>query len=133
MLVFSRKKSESIIIGDMIAVTVVEIRGDKVRLGVDAPKYVAVHRGECGDAFAIECQRTSQPIEKLVGPSLVLRGSLLIHSRKKNESIVINGDIKVIVVNIRADSVQLGFESPGEITLRRREVYEAVRRMDGEK
>jgi len=44
MLVLSRKKNESIVIGDGIVVSVVEIRGDKVRLGVEVPKQVPVHR-----------------------------------------------------------------------------------------
>ena len=46
MLVLSRKKSESIIIRDDIVITVVEVRGDKVRLGIEAPKEVPVHRRE---------------------------------------------------------------------------------------
>jgi len=46
MLVLSRKKNESIVIRDDIVVTVVEIRGDKVRLGIEAPKEVTVHRRE---------------------------------------------------------------------------------------
>ena len=46
MLVLSRKKNESVIIRDDIVVTVVEIRGDKVRLGIEAPKEVTVHRRE---------------------------------------------------------------------------------------
>ncbi len=51
MLVLSRKKNESIIINDNITVTVVEIRGDKVRLGIDAPKDVTVHRREVYEAI----------------------------------------------------------------------------------
>jgi carbon storage regulator len=51
MLVLSRKKDESIIINDHIRVTVVEIRGDKVRLGIDAPKDVTVHRREVYEAI----------------------------------------------------------------------------------
>jgi carbon storage regulator len=51
MLVLSRKKSESIIITDDIVVTVLEVRGDKVRLGIDAPKEVTVHRREVYDAI----------------------------------------------------------------------------------
>lgn len=51
MLVLSRKKNESIVIDDRIKITVVEIRGDKVRLGVDAPKEVPVHRQEVYDAI----------------------------------------------------------------------------------
>lgn len=46
MLVLSRKKSEQIVIGDDITVTVVEVRGDKVRLGIDAPRHIAIHRRE---------------------------------------------------------------------------------------
>jgi carbon storage regulator len=46
MLVLSRKKDESIIIRDDIVVTVLQIRGDKVRLGIDAPRGVSVHRIE---------------------------------------------------------------------------------------
>jgi carbon storage regulator len=51
MLVLSRKKNESIIINDHITVTVVEIRGDKVRLGIDAPKDISVHRREIFEAI----------------------------------------------------------------------------------
>ncbi len=51
MLVLSRKKNESIIINDNITIVVVEIRGDKVRLGVEAPKEVPVHRREVFDAI----------------------------------------------------------------------------------
>ncbi|MBI1901878.1 MAG: carbon storage regulator CsrA [Planctomycetia bacterium] len=51
MLVLSRKKNESIVINNDITIVVVEIRGDKVRLGVDAPKEVPVHRREVYDAI----------------------------------------------------------------------------------
>lgn len=51
MLVLSRKKNEAIIIGNDIKVVVVEIRRDKVRLGIEAPKEVTVHREEVYDAI----------------------------------------------------------------------------------
>jgi carbon storage regulator len=51
MLVFSRKKNEQIVIDEDIVITVVEIRGDKVRLGIEAPKEVPVHRREIYDAI----------------------------------------------------------------------------------
>ena len=44
MLVLSRQRDETIMIGDDIEVTVVDIRGDKVRLGINAPKEISVHR-----------------------------------------------------------------------------------------
>ncbi len=54
MLVLSRKKNESIVINDNITVVIVDVRGDKVRLGVDAPSDVTVHRKEVFDAIAKE-------------------------------------------------------------------------------
>jgi carbon storage regulator len=51
MLVLSRKKNESIVINNDITITVVEIRGDKVRLGIVAPKEVPVHRQEVYEAI----------------------------------------------------------------------------------
>lgn len=56
MLVLSRKKNESIRIGDNITIVVVEIKGDKVRLGIEAPRDTPVHRQEVYDAI----QRTQQ-------------------------------------------------------------------------
>lgn len=56
MLVLSRKKNESIVIDDNIVITVVEIRGDKVRLGIQAPKEVPVHRSEIYEAIQREQQ-----------------------------------------------------------------------------
>lgn len=51
MLVLSRRRDERIMIGDKVVVTVVEIRGDKVRLGIEAPKEVPVHRQEVYEAI----------------------------------------------------------------------------------
>jgi carbon storage regulator len=61
MLVLSRKKNESIVINNDITVTVVEIRGDKVRLGIVAPKEVPVHRQEVFDAIHGKNASTSAP------------------------------------------------------------------------
>ncbi len=51
MLVLSRKKNESIVIDDKITIVIVDIRGDKVRLGIDAPKDISVHRREIFEAI----------------------------------------------------------------------------------
>lgn len=54
MLVLSRQRDESIIIGDNIVITIVDIRGDKVRLGIQAPTEIPVHRQEVYDAIQRE-------------------------------------------------------------------------------
>ena len=54
MLVLSRQRDETIMIGDDIEVTVVDIRGDKVRLGINAPKAISVHRKEVYEAIKRE-------------------------------------------------------------------------------
>jgi carbon storage regulator len=51
MLVLSRRPNESIVINDKIVITVIEIRGDKVRLGIEAPRDVSVHRSEVYSAI----------------------------------------------------------------------------------
>lgn len=51
MLVLSRKKNEKIVINENITIVVVEIRGDKVRLGIEAPKEISVHREEVYNAI----------------------------------------------------------------------------------
>jgi len=60
MLVLSRQRDESIIIGDNIIVTIVDIRGEKVRLGIDAPTEIPVHRREVHEAIQRENLRASQ-------------------------------------------------------------------------
>ncbi len=60
MLVLSRQRDESIIIGDNIVVTIVDIRGDKVRLGIEAPTEIPVHRREVYEAIQRENLRASQ-------------------------------------------------------------------------
>jgi carbon storage regulator len=60
MLVLSRQRDESIIIGDNIIVTVVDVRGDKVRLGIEAPREVSVHRREVYEAIQRENQQASK-------------------------------------------------------------------------
>ncbi len=54
MLVLSRRKDESIMIGDDVEITIVDIRGDKVRLGITAPKTIPVHRREVYEAIQRE-------------------------------------------------------------------------------
>ncbi|MBX3357577.1 MAG: carbon storage regulator CsrA [Phycisphaeraceae bacterium] len=59
MLVLSRQRDETIMIGDEIEITVVDIRGDKVRLGITAPTRIAVHRKEVYEAIRAENERAS--------------------------------------------------------------------------
>ena len=67
MLVLSRQRDESIIIGDNIVVTIVDIRGDKVRLGIEAPTEIPVHRREVFEAIQRENLQASRMQPKDVG------------------------------------------------------------------
>jgi len=60
MLVLSRQRDESIMIGDTIVITIVDIRGDKVRLGISAPAEIPVHRQEVYEAIQRENLRAAQ-------------------------------------------------------------------------
>ncbi|NLX04086.1 MAG: carbon storage regulator CsrA [Phycisphaerae bacterium] len=60
MLVLSRQKDETIMIGDDVEITVVDIRGDKVRLGITAPPHIPVHRKEVYEAIKRENRAASQ-------------------------------------------------------------------------
>lgn len=66
MLVLSRQRDESIVIGGNIVITVVEIRGDKVRLGIQAPKEFSVHREEV--YTAIQRQMNAQAENQTQAP-----------------------------------------------------------------
>ena len=66
MLVLSRQRDESIMIGDDVEIIIVDVRGDKVRLGITAPKEIPVHRREIYDAIQrekAEKKQASEPAE----------------------------------------------------------------------
>lgn len=58
---------------------------------------------------------------------------MLVLSRKKNEAVIINNDITVVVVEIRGDKVRLGIEAPKEVPVHRKEVWAAIQREGSEK
>lgn len=60
MLVLSRQRDETIMIGDEVEITVVDIRGDKVRLGITAPRHIKVHRKEVYDAIKRENEQAAK-------------------------------------------------------------------------
>jgi carbon storage regulator len=68
MLILSRKIDEKIMIGDDISISIIEIRGDQVRIGVDAPKTVKVFRQEVFDAIKAENKAAAE--SKPVFPEL---------------------------------------------------------------
>jgi carbon storage regulator len=61
MLVLSRHRDESIMIGDNIIITIVDIRGDKVRIGIEAPNDVPVHRQEVYEAIKRDERKRNPP------------------------------------------------------------------------
>ena len=72
MLVLSRQRDQSIIIGDNVVITVVDVRGDKVKLGIEAPKEISVHRQEVYEAIQRENRQAAllKPDDaRLLGPN----------------------------------------------------------------
>ena len=66
MLVLSRKKNESIVVDENIVITVVEIRGDKVRLGIQAPREVPIHRSEVYEALMQQARQDTNDVDPCV-------------------------------------------------------------------
>lgn len=66
MLVLSRRKHEQIVINENITIMIVEIRGDKVRLGIDAPRNVPVHRKEVYDAIQQDQEGVTDETESTI-------------------------------------------------------------------
>jgi len=58
MLVLSRRKNESVIIGDNIEIIIADVRGDKVRLGINAPREISVHRKEVYKEIQLQREKT---------------------------------------------------------------------------
>lgn len=63
MLALTRRIGERIVIGDNIVLTVVDIKGDSIRLGIDAPKTVKIYRGEIYDEIVAENQKAAAPLD----------------------------------------------------------------------
>lgn len=132
MLVLSRHRGESIVIGTML-VTVIDIRGDKVRLSIAAPKEIPVHRLEVFQALCRENGGTEpDPVPYQSSWKLPDEPSGLVLSRRRDETIVINTHIRIVIVDIRGDKVRLGIEAPQDIPVHRREVYDAKQREAGQ-
>ena len=66
MLVLSRRVGESVVIGDDVTITVLEVRGDVIRIGIDAPRSVAVHRAELLEQLETSNREAASPSENAV-------------------------------------------------------------------
>ncbi len=66
MLVLSRRAGESVVVGDNVTITILEVRGDVVRVGIDAPRSVAVHRAELLQALESSNREAASPSEQAV-------------------------------------------------------------------
>ena len=127
MIVLTRQKGESVMIGDDVEVIIVDVRGAKVRLGITAPKHIPIHRKEIYDAIPIEkdslLTNKSGDEVSIIGDEVP---SLLVLSRERGESIMIGDDVEVIIVDVRGDKVRLGITAPKYIPIHRKEIYDSI-------
>lgn len=63
MLALTRKAGERIVIADNIVLTIVDVKGDNVRLAIEAPKHIKIYRGEIYDAIAAENKQAAAPVD----------------------------------------------------------------------
>lgn len=94
MLVLSRKKNESIVINDNITVVIVDVRGDKVRLGVDAPSNVTVHRKEIFDVISKETLGLSD-VSEPQGATLPLSNSVSLSEESDTATVLLEPRIGI--------------------------------------
>ena len=112
VLVFSRKVGQSIAIGESVTVTIVNIRGQHVRIGVSAPNDMPVSRGEIPHSAAGEFNSYSGSLQK----------GTIACSRKTGQRILLGNDVSLEVIGIAADSVRLGIDAPPDIRVIRTEL-----------
>ncbi len=86
MLVLSRKKNESIVVDGAIVITVVEIRGDKVRLGIEAPREIAIHRSEVHAAIQAQLAAEGDHPPPAVTPGLEAANDAVLETRIAGEA-----------------------------------------------
>ena len=125
MLVLSRYRDESIYIGDDIVITVVDIRGDRVRIGVQAPPDVSVHRQEVYEAIKKEGKeagsvpRKSERIPALVKPATVPAPPIvapLSHELSKRKTKISTAEAKVLPVDVGSPVEFGGLTTPDIVT-----------------
>lgn len=104
MLVLSRQRDETIMIGDDIEITVVDIRGDKVRVGITAPSRIAVHRKEVYEAIRQENEKAAA----------AMRGELeVIEKGLRAGAGLVNGSVRASGPALRGPGGSGGTASPG--------------------
>jgi carbon storage regulator len=119
MLVLSRYRDEVICIGDDIKIVITDIRGDRVRIIVEAPPEVSIHRQEVHEAI----QRGTPRRRSATRPTLARKEyTRLILTRKKDEVICIGNDIRVMVVDVRGSRVRVGIDAPKSVAVHRAEI-----------
>lgn len=132
MLVMSRQCNQSVMIGDEIEITITEVRGLKVRVGITAPLYIPIHRREIYDAIQREKVNHKGTFynasNKNSSSQNVISVPFLVMGREISESIVIGDEIEVTILDVRDEDVRLGFSIPKHIPVHRREIYDAIQR-----
>ena len=124
MLILQRYRNEIINVGDDIRVVIDDIRGNHVRIYIEAPPEISIHREEVYEAIQRGESRRQSAAKSTLTQKEFTR---LVLSRKKDESIRIGDDIRITITDIRGDRVRIGIEAPRSVSVHRQEVYEKIK------
>ncbi len=135
MLVLSREIDSTIMVGDDVEFGPIEVRGNKVRIRIFAPKDLPVHRLEVYQALLKEkkVDRLTEPDWFVSERRATTRGSGFVLERERDESIMFGDDVEVAVVYCREDKVRFHISAPKSVAVHRKEVYEALKEEKWEK
>jgi len=129
MLILTRRVGETLMIGDEVTVTVLGVKGNQVRIGVNAPKEVAVHREEIYNQIKRSIDAGTYVPSTNSGNS----SGMLVITRRIGETLMIGDEVTVTVLDVKGNQVRLGTQAPKEVAVHREEIYDRIKREDEER